>query len=563
MIGIDLGTTHSLVSVLRDGQPVVLENEMGETLVPSVVAVAEDGTVLTGRAARDRMVLAPESGKAFFKRDMGTDAVYSFGGRKWTPVECSAAVLREMKRVAELRLGHPVESAVITVPAYFHDPQRQATVDAARIAGLKVERLVNEPTAAALAWGFQRPGDDSTLLVFDLGGGTFDVTLLEVFDGVVEVKASSGESRLGGEDYTEALGRWLSGKTGVPSADWTRGRRRMQVEQLKRELGKGQPVDFAWEQGSVRVEPEDFRVASLDLTARLWPVVRRCLRDGGVTPQHLSAVLLVGGATRMPLVVEGVREMLGLDPKTDLDPDRVVALGAAVQQALVAGDEAVKDFVLTDVCPHTLGVAVAKALMPGRPEPGFFEPLIDRNTTVPVSRSDLFNTLHPEQDELRIEVYQGESRMVKENRKIGEIVIRGVKHRPGQDRPGMVEVRFTYDMSGLLEVEVTVLSTGQKVAKVFEERPGSLTPEQIEEAVRRLAPLKVSPRDLPPNRARLERANRLYAELSGEMRSSLNQLIDRFEAALASQDAEAIRRTAADLDAFLYPFYRSEEEPQG
>jgi molecular chaperone HscC len=237
----------------------------------------------------------------------------------------------------------------------------------------------------------------------------------------------------------------------------------------------------------------------------------------------------------------------------------VVALGAAVQQALVAGNEMVNDFVLTDVCPHTLGVAVAKALMPGRPEPGFFEPLIDRNTTVPVSRSDLFSTLHPEQDELRIEVYQGESRMVKENRKIGEVVVRGVRHQPGQNRPGSVEVRFTYDMNGLLEVEVTVLSTGQKVAKVFEERPGSMTPEQVTEAIRQLAPLKVSLRDLPPHRARLERANRLYAELSGEMRSSLNALIDRFEAALAGQNPAAIESAGADLDSFLYPFFRSEE----
>lgn len=559
MIGIDLGTTHSLVSVLRDGGPEVLKDEAGLTLVPSVVAVAADGTVLTGRAAQDRLVVAPESGQAFFKRDMGTDRTYNFGGRTWTPIECSAVVLREMKRIAELGLGHAVDSAVITVPAYFHDPQRQATVDAARIAGLKVERLVNEPTAAALAWGFQRPGDDSTLLVFDLGGGTFDVTLLEVFDGVVEVKASSGESRLGGEDYTEALGRWLSGKTGVPAGEWSRGRRRMQVEQLKRDLGKGGAVDFVWEKGSVRVEPADFQAAALDLTARLWPVVRRCLRDGGVTPQQLTAVLMVGGATRMPLVVDGVREMLGLEPKTDLDPDRVVALGAAVQQALVAGHEAVRDFVLTDVCPHTLGVAVAKALMPGRPEPGFFEPLIDRNTTVPVSRNNLFSTIYPEQDELRIEVFQGESRMVRENRKIGEVVVQGMKHRPGQAHPGAVDVRFTYDMSGLLEVEVTVLATGQKVAKVFEERPGSMTPEQISEAVRRLGPLKLNPRDLPPNRARLERANRLYAELSGEMRASLNELIDRFESALALGEAAAIGMVAEDLDRFLAPFLRNDE----
>src|SRR3569623_1451875 len=205
MVGIDLGTTNSLVAHFADGQPVVLANEMGESLTPSAVAVAADGTLLVGRAARDRLVVAPDSGRAFFKRDMGTSAVYKFGGRTWTPVECSALILREMKRIAELRLGKPVTSAVITVPAYFLDHQRQATVEAAQIAGLKVERLLNEPTAAALAYGYRNDEELNTLLVFDLGGGTFDVTLLESFEGVVEVKASSGESRLGGEDYTDAL----------------------------------------------------------------------------------------------------------------------------------------------------------------------------------------------------------------------------------------------------------------------------------------------------------------------------------------------------------------------
>lgn len=558
MIGIDLGTTHSLVSVLRDGQPVVLANEAGETLTPSAVAIAADGTVLVGRAAQDRLVAAPDSGMAFFKRDMGTSAEYRFGGRKWSPIECSAVVLKEMKRIAELRLGSPVESAVITVPAYFHDPQRQATVDAARIAGLKVERLVNEPTAAALAWGFQKPGDDSTLLVFDLGGGTFDVTLLEVFDGVVEVKASSGESRLGGEDYTDALAMWLAKQTGWSPPVEERGRWRARVEQLKRSLATQDSASITFAENALTVTRADFKTATLDLTARLWPVVRRCLRDAGITPQHLDAVLLVGGATRMSLVSDGIREMLGTDPRRDLDPDRVVALGAAVQQALVDGNTAVSELVLTDVSPHTLGVAVAKTLA-GQPESGYFEPLIDRNTTVPVSRSSTFSTLHPEQDDLKIEVFQGESRLVKDNRKIGDLLIRGMRHRPGQKMPGSVDVRFTYDMNGLLEVEVTVLSTGQKVAKVFEQRPGSMTPEQIAEAMARLAPLKVHPRDFPQHRARLERANRLFAELSGELRSSLGHFLDRFEAALARQDADMILDSGRDLDSFMSPFFRSEE----
>ena len=214
MIGIDLGTTNSLVAICDENGPRVLANELGDDLTPSVVAVAEDGAVLVGRAAKDRLITHPEAGRAFFKRDMGTDATYAFGGRRWSPVECSAVVLREMKRIAETHLGREVDSAVITVPAYFHDQQRQATVDAAKIAGLRVERLLNEPTAAALAYGFNREDDLNTLLVFDLGGGTFDVTVLECFEGVVEVKASSGDGRLGGEDYTEALIAWVAKELG-------------------------------------------------------------------------------------------------------------------------------------------------------------------------------------------------------------------------------------------------------------------------------------------------------------------------------------------------------------
>ena len=236
MVGIDLGTTNSLVAHFADGQPVVLANEMGESLTPSAVAVAADGTLLVGRAARDRLVVAPDSGRAFFKRDMGTSAVYKFGGRTWTPVECSALILREMKRIAELRLGKPVTSAVITVPAYFLDHQRQATVEAAQIAGLKVERLLNEPTAAALAYGYRNDEELNTLLVFDLGGGTFDVTLLESFEGVVEVKASSGESRLGGEDYTDALMEALFQKAEWRPPAEERIRFREKMELVKRAL---------------------------------------------------------------------------------------------------------------------------------------------------------------------------------------------------------------------------------------------------------------------------------------------------------------------------------------
>jgi molecular chaperone HscC len=560
MIGIDLGTTNSLVAVLRDGKPRVLANEHGESLTPSVVAVAEDGTILVGRAARDRLVTDPEAGRAFFKRDMGGRMTYAFGGKKWTPVECSAVVLREMKRIAEVSLGHPVTQAVITVPAYFHDQQRQATLAAAKIAGLEVERLINEPTAAALAYGFQKPDDDSTLLVFDLGGGTFDVTLLEVFDGVVEVKASAGESRLGGEDYTDALSQWICRVHDWVPEPGKAGHWRARLEGVKRELTLAEECRVPLDDREITVTREQFAEATRDLTARLQPVVRRCLRDGGVTPKHLTAVLLVGGASRMPIVKEILADDLQLIPRQDLDPDRVVALGAAVQQALIAGDAAVNDIVLTDVCSHTLGVSVAKWLTPDRNEPGYFEPLIDRNTTVPVSRCKMFFLSHPEQDEVRVEVFQGEGRRTADNTFIGEFTVRGLRANRGKPRHGEFEVRFTYDMSGLLEVEVTILATGRKLAKVFEERPGVMTPAQIAAAIERLAPLKVNLRDLPPHRARLERAARLFTQLTGQLRQSLSEVLDAFESALARGEAMDVSRAAEALDGFMAPWFSGEEE---
>lgn len=561
MIGIDLGTTNSLVAVLTDGKPRVLSNELGESLTPSAVAVAEDGTILVGRAARDRLVSDPQSGQAFFKRDMGSRTAYSFGGKSWTPIECSAVVLREMKRIAELHLGQEVTRAVITVPAYFHDQQRQATLAAAKIAGLEVERLVNEPTAAALAYGFQRPDDNSTLLVFDLGGGTFDVTLLEVFDGVVEVKASAGESRLGGEDYTDALSVWICREHDYLPAPGEAGRWRARLEGVKRELSLAVECRLPLDGREVMITRGDLARACADLTARLQPVVRRCLRDGGVTPQHLTAVLLVGGASRMPLVQELLADDLRMQPRQDLDPDRVVALGAAVQQALIAGDAAVQDIVLTDVCSHTLGVAVAKWLGPQRQEPGYFEPLLDRNTTVPVSRSKVFSTMHPDQDEVRLEVFQGEGRRTADNTFIGELLVRGLR-RTDSTNPlaGSFETRFTYDMSGLLEVEVTNLVTGKKDAKVFEERPGVMTPAQIAAAIARLAPLKVHARDLPPHRARLERAARLFTQLAGQLRQSLSEALDQFERALEIGDPGEIARAAEGLDSFMAPWFTGEDE---
>lgn len=331
---------------------------------------------------------------------------------------------------------------------------------------------------------------------------------------------------------------------------------RERVETLKRVLSKQDSTTISLHGKEAPITRDDFITATAPITARLRPVVRRAMRDAGLTPKQIDAVLMVGGASRMPVVFDDLRELLGMEPSRTLDPDRVVALGAAVQQALVAGDSAVKDLVLTDVCPHTLGIETTKELMRGHREHGFFAPIIERNTMVPCSRSEVFSTLSPEQDELAIQVYQGESRLVKDNRNIGKLNIQGLRARPGQKYPGQVDVRFSYDMNGILEVEVTIKETGKKVSKVIEQRPGTLSAEQIAEALRMLQPLKTNPADRPENRARLERANRLYADLSGEMRRSLEGFIEAFEGALISQERERIAEAAEDLDRFMAPFFR-------
>jgi molecular chaperone HscC len=560
IVGIDLGTTNSLVAILDAAGTRTLANEFGEHLIPSVVAVAEDGAVLVGRAAKDRLVTAPSHGQACFKRDMGTECSYRFGGRTWSAIECSALVLRELKRIAEHNLSETVTSAVISVPAYFHDSQRHATIAAAGIAGLKVERIINEPTAAALAFGYAHRDHEAKLLVFDLGGGTFDVTVLEVFSDVIEVKASGGESRLGGEDYTDALLEHLITTHRLAIDAVARGRLRPLVEVVKRQLASQPTTTLIWNSTSLTVTIEEFARCTANLNARFSPVVRRCLRDADLKAEQIDEILLVGGASRMGAVSDYIESELGRKGNRTLDPDRVIALGAAVQAALCERSEGVRDMVLTDVCPHSLGVAVAKNFSPGQQQTGFFSPIIDRNTTVPVSRMERYTTLHPQQDAIVIEVFQGESRITSENTLLGTMRLSGLNHRPGEKDGGIVELRFTYDMNGLLEVDATVVASGIHQQQVIESRPGSMTPQQISEAIKRLQPLKLRPRDLLPNRARLERANRLYLDLKGEARNILNSHLDDFEAALETQDHQRIVQSAAVLDSFMAHFYSDEGE---
>ena len=544
IVGIDLGTTHSLVGAYREDGPVLFPNALGDVLTPSVVSVDGD-RILVGQAARDRLISHPQHTVAAFKRWMGTPRETRLGDRAFRPEDLSALVLRALIADAEAALGEKVEEAVISVPAYFSDAQRKATRAAGEIAGVRVERLINEPTAAALAYGLQNREGEGRFLVFDLGGGTFDVSILECFDNVFEVHASAGDNFLGGEDFLDVLVEaFLADASLNPralkAAEMAQVRRRM--EKLKRELGTGEGT-FQAQIGDKQYDwtVDESRFASLaePLVQRMRGPIERAMRDARLQPDQLDEIVLVGGASRMPLVSRLVSRMFGRLPLRHINPDQAIALGAVVASGLKRRDAKLEEIILTDVCPYTLGTEVAKRDANGQVQTGFFHPIILRNSTVPVSREDSFSPMHDRQERLTIDIYQGENPLVANNIKLGEI---GILLDPRRSRDeNSVTVRFTYDINGLLQVEVTEHATQRKHELVLEQNPGLLTPEEIRARLAALADLKVHPRDQQENIALLTRAERMYEEYLHE-RDRLQEWIVHFRSALESQDNSLIAR---------------------
>jgi len=549
IVGIDLGTTNSLVAAWIDGAPRLIPNALGAVLTPSCVGIDQDGSVLVGEAARERLQTHPEQTASLFKRYMGSARTVRLGDRDYRAEELSALVLRSLKADAEAALGVPVTEAIITVPAYFSDAQRKATRAAGELAGLRVERLLNEPTAAALAYGLHDAQGETQFLVFDLGGGTFDVSILEMFDGVMEVRASAGDNMLGGEDFVSLIAG-LAFQNGIPDAASTDAvfmqRLAARAEKAKRQLGHEANVafDITWRDHVARIEldTQAFEKLSQPLLTRLWRPIERALRDARIRAADLDNVILAGGATRMPMVRALATRMFGRFPAMGQNPDEVVALGAAVQAGLKMKDKALDEMVMTDVCPYTLGTAVSRHMEGGARAHGLYSPIIQRNTVVPVSRVQRYVPIDPDQPSIRIDVYQGESRLVRDNILLGEVT---VPLKSGHDHADGVDVRFTYDVNGLLEVEVTLVATAETRRLVVEGNEGSLGPDEIARRLEALAALKVHPRDTLENRTLLARAERLYEQLLGQGRDHLGQMILRFEQALATQDSRRVARDAA------------------
>lgn len=556
IIGIDLGTTNSLVAVWRDGASQLVPNGLGEFLTPSCVSLDADGSVLVGRAARERLQSHPDQSAALFKRYMGSQKTLRLGKREFRPEELSALILKALKADAEAFLGEPVTQAVITVPAYFSDAQRKATRAAGQIAGLKVDRLLNEPTAAALAYGMHLRGAESRFLVFDLGGGTFDVSILELFEGVMEVRASAGDNFLGGEDVVVALADLFFQRLNLPDKlrkdNVFMQRLFGQAELAKRALSQQPHATICVADGKADhelvLDEAMLEQACGPLLKRLRAPVERALRDANLRSSELDNIVLAGGATRMPLVRRLVTTMFGRFPAIDLNPDEVVALGAAVQAGLLAKDAALDEVVMTDVSPYSLGVAVSIQLDERQSSTGHFDPLIERNSPVPISRVKQYVPTRDHQPSIDLEIYQGEARMVRDNIHLGTLKV-ALPKLPAPECA--TDVRFTYDVNGLLQVEATVLKTQQSFNLVIEGNPGLLSEAEIAQALQRLADLKIHPRDRLENRTLMARAERLYEQCRGDPREWLGAQTLRFERALATQDDRTVKAARKELEQAL------------
>lgn len=557
IVGIDLGTTNSLIAVWHEGAPHLVPNALGELLTPSVVGVDEQGRIIVGRAAKERLQTHPGSTASLFKRYMGSVHEVRVGTQRFRPEELSALVLRSLKEDVERQYGEPVTEAVISVPAYFNDAQRKATRIAGELAGLKVERLINEPTAAALAYGLHRKEGASSFLVFDLGGGTFDVSILELFDGVMEVRASAGDNFLGGEDFdTSLVQSFIARQTAlgnIPDIKDPHIAHRLlrEAERVRRALGQDESATFALRQGDSQWSQTYTQAELAELYAplltRLRTPIETALRDARIRAAELDEVLLVGGTTRMPMIRRLVAGLFGRFPSIQLNPDESIALGAAVQAALKARDAALEEVVLTDVCPYTLGIETTERFGQQH-ESGHYLPIIERNSVVPVSKVKSVVTLHDQQPFIRLKIYQGESRWVKDNIFLGEMEI-AVPLRPAGEVS--LDVRFTYDNNGLLEAEATVPLTGEKRQVVIENNPGVLQPAEIKQRLEALSALKIHPREQQVNTLILARLERLYQESLGDVRQHLDAMASQFQRTLEAQDERAIRELRQKLSDHL------------
>ena len=498
IIGIDLGTTNSCVAVMEGGKPVVIPNAEGMRTTPSVVAFTKNGERLVGEPAKRQAVTNADRTISSIKRHMGTDYKVSIDGKDYTPQEISAMILQKLKTDAESYLGEKVTQAVITVPAYFNDAQRQATKDAGKIAGLSVERIINEPTAAALAYGLEDESEQK-VMVYDLGGGTFDVSIIDIGDGVIEVLSTNGDTHLGGDDYDERITKWLidefKSQEGVDLSQDKMALQRLKeaAEKAKKELSSATTTDInlpfitATAEGpkhlDMKLSRAKFEELTADLTERTAIPVQNSLRDAGLNSSELGKVLLVGGSTRMPVAQEKVKQLTGKEPSKNLNPDECVALGAAVQGGKLSGEAGAGDVLLLDVTPLTLSIETLG---------GVATPLIKRNTTIPTRASQVFSTAADNQTAVDINVVQGEREFAKDNKSLGQFRLDGIL--PAQRGVPQIEVTFDIDANGIVNVSAKDKGTG-KEQHITITSGSNMSKEDIDKAVNEAAQFEAADKE--------------------------------------------------------------------
>lgn len=559
IIGIDLGTTNSLVAYYTDEGPKIIPNRLGKNLTPSIISVDEVGQVYIGETAKERMLLYPESAAAVFKRSMGSEKLYELSGKKFLPEELSSLILRALKEDAEYYLQEEVTEAVISVPAYFNDERRKATKRAGELAGLKVERIISEPTAAAIAYGLYENRENGKFLVFDLGGGTFDVSILELYESIIEVRAVAGDNYLGGEDFTKILEEIFFDKH--PELD----KEALTEKELKHITKQAEncKIGFFGERYSVmtckvkeqtyemRISIEEYEAKCDELLDKIRQPIKRSLADANVRLKDIERVVLVGGATKLSFIRKFVGKLFHNLPDTSINPDEAVALGAAVQGAMKERKDSIREVILTDVCPFTLGTEVVIEKENGRFEDGHFCPIIERNTTIPASRTERLYTVNDNQTQIRCKVLQGESRFASNNVALGEIRVKVPKGEAGKES---VDVTYTYDVNSILEVEIKVVSTGEITREIIKTNATDMSDEEIRERMEALAYLKIHPREKEENKLLLLRGERLYEESIGNERMYIEYALREFEKALDTREDGVIEGARRDFKEFLEDF---------
>lgn len=556
IIGIDLGTTNSLIAYYTQDGPKIIPNRLGKNLTPSVVSIDEEDQIYVGESAVERNLLYPGTTASVFKRDMGSSKKYKLGSKEFTAEELSSFVLRALKEDAEAFLGEEVTEAVISVPAYFNDARRRATKRAGELAGLVVERIISEPTAAALAYGLGQEEKQARYLVFDLGGGTFDVSILELYDKILEVRAVAGDNFLGGEDFTAVIEELFYEKYNkldrLSLDEKTLRHIHRQAELCKRSFNSAglshMECKIADEIYPFDISLSHYEECCEELLERIRKPVKRSLADAHIRLSDIDKVVLVGGSTKGQVIKHFVSRLFRMIPDTNINPDEAIALGAATQAAMKERNESIKEVILTDVCSFTLGTEVSREWEHDRFETGVFCPIIERNTVIPTSRTERFYPIHDNQTQIRINVLQGESRFAENNLSLGELLIDIPAGKAGEEA---VDVTYTYDINSILEVEAKVISTGKVTKEVFKGQNVDMTDEEIKERFETLSYLKIHPRDREENKYLLLKGERLYEESLGSKRMYVEEALRKYERALNSYDSGLIEQAKKELKKFI------------